>query len=68
MCPLGYATRADDRRVSHCERLSAIQLEYSLAQRNIEKQFMPLGAEHGIGIMAWSPLVNGLLSGYIPSE
>jgi aryl-alcohol dehydrogenase-like predicted oxidoreductase len=35
--------------------LSTLQLEYSLIERGIEDEFVPLGTEHGMGIMAWSP-------------
>lgn len=38
-------------------------------ERNIEREFVPLGIELGMGIMVWSPLASGLLSGkYKPSE
>jgi aryl-alcohol dehydrogenase-like predicted oxidoreductase len=51
------------------EPLSSLQLEYSLVERNIEREFVPLGRELGMGIMVWSPLASGLLSGkYKPSE
>ncbi len=51
------------------EPLSTLQLEYSLVERNIEREFIPLGVELGMGIMVWSPLASGLLSGkYKPSE
>jgi aryl-alcohol dehydrogenase-like predicted oxidoreductase len=50
------------------EPLSTLQLEYSLVERNIEREFVPLGQELGMGIMVWSPLASGLLSGkYKPS-
>ncbi len=45
------------------EPISALQLEYSLVERNIEREFVPLGLELGMGIMVWSPLASGLLSG-----
>jgi aryl-alcohol dehydrogenase-like predicted oxidoreductase len=44
-------------------RPCAIQLEYSLIERGIELEFPPLCRELGMGIVAWSPLCNGLLSG-----
>ena len=51
------------------EPLCTLQLEYSLVERNIEREFIPLGLELGMGIMVWSPLASGLLSGkYKPSE
>ena len=46
-----------------------LQLQYSLVERNIEREFVPLAQELGYGITAWSPLAMGLLSGkYRPSE
>jgi len=51
------------------EPLAALQLEYSLAERNIENEFIPLATDHGMGLMVWSPLASGLLSGkYRPSQ
>lgn len=55
--------------LSRYEKFCALQLEYSLVERNIEHEFVDLGAATGAGIMAWSPLGGGLLSGkYKPSE
>ncbi|TGQ47835.1 MULTISPECIES: aldo/keto reductase [unclassified Mesorhizobium] len=51
------------------EPVSALQLEYSLAERTIEHEFVPFGTRHGAGIMVWSPLASGLLSGkYRPTQ
>jgi aryl-alcohol dehydrogenase-like predicted oxidoreductase len=68
--PAWYASRAQTiAELRGYEPVSAIQLEYSLAQRKIENEFVPLGTEHGMSIMAWAPLANGLLSGkYRPSD
>ena len=41
----------------------AIQYFYSLANRDIEDEHVPLAAEFGLGILPWSPLAFGLLSG-----
>ena len=41
----------------------AMQYFYSLTNRDIEDEHVPLGAEFGIGIVPWSPLSFGLLSG-----
>ena len=45
------------------ERLIALQLEYSLVERNIEREHIPAALELGIGICPWSPLASGFLSG-----
>ena len=41
----------------------ALQYSYSLANREIENEFVPLAAEFGMGIVPWSPLAFGLLTG-----
>ena len=41
----------------------ALQYFYSLANRHIEDEFVPLAAEFGMGIVPWSPLAFGLLTG-----
>jgi len=45
------------------ERLIALQLEYSLVERNIEREHIPASQELGIAICPWSPLAGGFLSG-----
>lgn len=40
-----------------------MQYFYSLTDRDIEHEHLPLAAEFGIGILPWSPLSFGLLSG-----
>ena len=68
--PAWYASRAQAiAEYRGYEPISALQLEYSLAERNIENEFVPFGTRYGAGIMAWSPLASGLLSGkYRPSS
>ena len=41
----------------------ALQHFYSLANRDIEDEHVPLAAEFGMGILPWSPLAYGLLTG-----
>lgn len=41
----------------------ALQYFYSLLNRDIEEEFVPLAAEFGMAIQPWSPLAFGLLSG-----
>lgn len=68
--PAWYAARAQTlSEWRGYEPISALQLEYSLVERNIEREFVPLGLELGMGVMVWSPLASGLLSGkYKPSK
>lgn len=68
--PAWYAARAQTlAEWRGYEPICTLQLEYSLVERNIEREFIPLGLELGMGVMVWSPLASGLLSGkYKPSE
>jgi aryl-alcohol dehydrogenase-like predicted oxidoreductase len=43
--------------------LVASQVEYSLLQRGIEREVVPALAQAGAGILAWSPLGRGVLTG-----
>ena len=62
--PAWYASRAQAiAEFRGYEPVCALELEYSLAERNIEHEFTALGTSYGMGILAWSPLANGLLSG-----
>ncbi len=41
----------------------ALQLEYSLVARDIEGEHIPAAQEAGLGVMPWSPLAGGFLTG-----
>src|SRR3546814_10639106 len=43
--------------------VACMQLEYSLVQRSIEREHLPLARAHDIGVTAWSPLAGGILTG-----
>jgi aryl-alcohol dehydrogenase-like predicted oxidoreductase len=45
------------------DSLIALQLEYSLVERNIEREHIPAAQELGLGICPWSPMAGGFLSG-----
>ena len=62
--PAWYAARAQTYAETHAlTPLVNLQLEYSLVERHIEHEFVPMAGELGMGITAWSPLAMGLLSG-----
>lgn len=62
--PAWYAARgATLAELRGWERIAALQLEYSLIERNIEREHVPLALELGMGIVPWSPLGSGLLAG-----
>jgi hypothetical protein len=68
--PAWYASRAQAlAEFRGYEPVCALQMEYSLVERNLESEFTRLATDYGMGIMAWSPLASGLLSGkYRPGE
>lgn len=43
--------------------LVATEVEYSLVQRGVEREVLPAAAALGIGVLAWSPLGRGVLTG-----
>lgn len=62
--PAWYAARAQAiAELRGWESPCALQLEYSLVARGIEYEFPTLCQQHGMGVMVWSPLASGLLSG-----
>jgi len=40
-----------------------MQVQYSLLERSIERDILPMSQELGIGVVAWSPLAGGMLTG-----
>lgn len=43
--------------------LAAVEVEYSLLQRGVEREVMPACEALGVGLLAWSPLGRGVLTG-----
>ena len=56
----GAAVRADLRGLAP---LAGIQTEYSLAERSAERELLPMAQAHGLGVVLYSPLAGGLLTG-----
>jgi aryl-alcohol dehydrogenase-like predicted oxidoreductase len=64
---LSEAGSATIRRAHAVHPVTAVQSEYSLWSRDIEDDIMPTLRELGIGLVAYSPLGRGFLSGAIKS-
>lgn len=45
------------------ERFVGLQMQYSLLVRDIEREHVPIATRYGLGILPWSPLAAGFLSG-----
>jgi aryl-alcohol dehydrogenase-like predicted oxidoreductase len=49
-------------------RYVSVQAHYSLAERGLEREIVPLLRDQGLGLLVWSPLSGGLLSGKFARE
>jgi aryl-alcohol dehydrogenase-like predicted oxidoreductase len=47
----------------HLHRFVALQMQYSLMVRDIEREHVPVCKQFGLGVLPWSPLAGGFLSG-----
>jgi aryl-alcohol dehydrogenase-like predicted oxidoreductase len=43
--------------------LVALQVPYNLTERSVERDLIPMASEMGMGVLPWSPLAGGVLSG-----
>ena len=49
-------------------RFETVQAYYSIAGRELEREIIPLVEDQGLGVMVWSPLAGGFLSGKFSRE
>ena len=49
-------------------RFETVQAYYTIAGRDLEREVLPLVEDQGLGVMVWSPLAGGLLSGKFTRE
>src|SRR6202167_4490630 len=49
-------------------KLDSLQADYSIAGRDLEREIVPLLQDQGTGLLVWSPLAGGLLSGKFSRE
>lgn len=47
----------------HLEKFISLQAYYTIAGRELEREIIPLLQDQNLGLMVWSPLAGGLLSG-----
>ncbi len=50
-------------KTNHLSRYVTLQAQYSLLVRDLEREHVPLCRKEGLGILPWSPLANGFLTG-----
>ncbi len=64
---LSEASASTVRRAAKVHPIAALQSEYSLWSRDVEQEVLPVCEELGIGLVAYSPLGRGFLTGDIKS-
>lgn len=65
---LSEASPTTIRRAHAVHPITALQTEYSLFTRDLEEEILPTLRELGIGLVAYSPLGRGILTGTVPPE
>ena len=58
----------DYSQYNNLERFASLQAYYTIAGRDLEREIVPLLKDQNLGLMVWSPLAGGLLSGKYDRE
>ena len=61
-------SRAELRAAQLIAPVTSLQPPYSLIRRDVEKELLPSCAEQGIGVIVYSPMGSGLLTGAMTAE
>jgi aryl-alcohol dehydrogenase-like predicted oxidoreductase len=56
------------RRIGQIAPVETLQPQYSLIERDVERQILPYARERGIGVIAYSPMGSGMLTGAMTRE
>jgi aryl-alcohol dehydrogenase-like predicted oxidoreductase len=56
------------RRIQQIAPVETLQPQYSLIERDIERAILPYTREHGVGVIAYSPMGSGMLTGAMTRE
>jgi len=56
------------KRVRKIAPITSLQPPYSMLRRAIEEEILPFAQENGIGVINYSPMVSGLLTGTMTAE
>jgi len=54
---------AQMKRAAAFSPITSLQPPHSMLQRDVEAEILPYAREHGIGVIAYSPMASGLLTG-----
>lgn len=55
-------------RIQHIHKIASLQPPYSMLHREAEKDLLPFCGKHNIGVIAYSPMQKGLLTGKYTKE
>jgi aryl-alcohol dehydrogenase-like predicted oxidoreductase len=61
-------TVAQMERIQKIAPITSLQPPYSMLRRAIEQEQLPFAQQHGIGVINYSPMVSGLLTGSMTAE
>jgi aryl-alcohol dehydrogenase-like predicted oxidoreductase len=56
------------RRIQQIAPVETLQPQYSLIERDVERGILPLAEREGIGVIVYSPMASGLLTGRMTRE
>jgi aryl-alcohol dehydrogenase-like predicted oxidoreductase len=56
------------KRLQKIAPITSLQPPYSMLRRAVEAEILPFAEEHGIGVINYSPMVSGLLTGSMTAE
>jgi aryl-alcohol dehydrogenase-like predicted oxidoreductase len=56
------------KRVQRIAPITSLQPPYSMLRRAVEKEILPFAQDNGIGVINYSPMVSGLLTGAMTAE
>ena len=56
------------RRAQKVAPITSVQPPYSMLRRAVEEEILPFARENGIGVINYSPMVSGLLTGSMTAE
>jgi aryl-alcohol dehydrogenase-like predicted oxidoreductase len=59
----GFSLTAGRTKIRNLARFDTLQAYYSIASRDLEREIVPLLESEKVGLLVWSPLAGGLLSG-----
>src|SRR5947208_16192389 len=56
------------RRIQQIAPVETLQPQYSLIERGVEREILPFAEQNGIGVIAYSPMGSGMLTGAMTRE